>query len=124
MEAIDKAFAGTPIARFFEFEERGAKFSVELKGAIATFMTMAYVLAVNPRIIADSGGPCVPDEDGIFGEVYSTCIEEVRNCILHFFIFVASLAHFLTANSISFLFYSSNVNLSLPQPLPPWLEVS
>ena len=41
---------------------------------------MAYILAVNPRILADSGGPCVPDapeEGGIFGAKYEECLEEL-----------------------------------------------
>lgn len=76
--AVDEKFKGTKIAKFFEVEERGSSLSGELKGAFATFMTMAYILAVNPRIIADSGGPCVPDDDGIFGPAYSACMEEFR----------------------------------------------
>ena len=40
---------------------------------------MAYILAVNPRILADSGGPCVadPEDGGIFGEAYEECLEEL-----------------------------------------------
>jgi hypothetical protein len=32
---------------------------------------MAYILAVNPRILADSGGPCIPNEadGGEFHEI-------------------------------------------------------
>lgn len=47
--------------------------------ATATFLTMAYILAVNPRILADSGGPCVadPEDGGIFGEAYEECLEEL-----------------------------------------------
>ncbi|KAL7542897.1 hypothetical protein ACHAXR_012777 [Thalassiosira sp. AJA248-18] len=43
---------------------------------------MAYILAVNPRILADSGGPCVPGDDGvfegIFGESYEECLEKIK----------------------------------------------
>jgi hypothetical protein len=54
-------------------QERGSTFTTELAGATATFLTMAYILAVNPRILADSGGPCIPNEaDG--GEFLNTCI--------------------------------------------------
>lgn len=80
MARIDEAVHGSFVGRYFEFEDRKAKFSTEVKGAMATFMTMAYILAVNPRIIADTGGPCVPDPQeigGIFGPNYSQCIEEV-----------------------------------------------
>ncbi|KAL7537936.1 hypothetical protein ACHAWF_005948 [Thalassiosira exigua] len=47
-----------------ERQERGSTFSTEVAGATATFLTMAYILAVNPRILADSGGPCVPGDGG------------------------------------------------------------
>jgi hypothetical protein len=30
--------------RFFQLEERGSNFTTELRGATATFMTMAYIL--------------------------------------------------------------------------------
>ena len=51
-----------------------------VRGASATFLSMAYILAVNPRILADSGGPCVPNEadGGIFGETYTSCMETVK----------------------------------------------
>ena len=85
VKKIDDAFQGTWLARFFEMEERKTKFSIELQGAMATFMSMAYILAVNPRILADSGGPCVPDPDtgGIFGDDYVFCQEQV--CTLLYF---------------------------------------
>jgi AGZA family xanthine/uracil permease-like MFS transporter len=77
---IDNAVQSSFIGRFFEMDERKTTFSTEFKGATATFMTMAYILAVNPRILADSGGPCVPDapeDGGIFGPEYSECMEQV-----------------------------------------------
>ena len=79
---IDESVHNSAIGRFFEFEERQAKFSVEFKGAVATFMTMAYILAVNPRILADSGGPCVAPDGAIFDPVYSECIEQVRASVV------------------------------------------
>mmetsp|Transcript_35834 Transcript_35834/g.85428 ORF Transcript_35834/g.85428 Transcript_35834/m.85428 type:complete len:557 (+) Transcript_35834:266-1936(+) len=74
-QKVDASFVG----RFFKFEERGTTFSTEWAGATATFLTMAYILAVNPRILADSGGPCVadPEDGGIFGEAYEECLEEL-----------------------------------------------
>ena len=74
MFGLDEKFKGTKIAKFFEVEERGSSLSGELKGAVATFMTMAYILAVNPRILADSGGPCIPDDDGIAMRNYYSCM--------------------------------------------------
>jgi xanthine/uracil/vitamin C permease (AzgA family) len=69
------------VGRYFEMKERGATVRKELVGAFATFMSMAYILAVNPRILSDSGGPCVPDPEelgGIFGSEYNSCIEAVK----------------------------------------------
>mmetsp|Transcript_30322 Transcript_30322/g.64364 ORF Transcript_30322/g.64364 Transcript_30322/m.64364 type:complete len:579 (+) Transcript_30322:78-1814(+) len=75
-DAVGKSFVG----KFFQIEERGSTFSTELAGASATFLTMAYILAVNPRILADSGGSCVPNDDdgGIFGPTYEQCLEDIK----------------------------------------------
>jgi AGZA family xanthine/uracil permease-like MFS transporter len=73
-EAVNQSFIG----RYFEMKERNTNFTTEIRGATATFMSMAYILAVNPRILADSGGPCIPDGDGIFGPAYETCLEAIR----------------------------------------------
>jgi AGZA family xanthine/uracil permease-like MFS transporter len=73
-ESINASFVG----RFFEMETRKTNFTTELRGAMATFMSMSYILAVNPRILSDSGGPCVPDDDGIFGPAYTECLETIR----------------------------------------------
>lgn len=61
-------------------EERNTNFTTEVAGATATFLTLAYILAVNPRILADSGGPCVPNDadGGIFGDTYVQCMEEIK----------------------------------------------
>ena len=74
--SVNKSFVG----RYFEMEDRKTNFTTELRGAVATFLTMAYILAVNPRILADSGGPCVPDDDngGIFSPAYEQCLEDIK----------------------------------------------
>jgi len=43
------------LARFFKFNERGTTLGTEINAGITTFMTMAYILAVNPQILADAG---------------------------------------------------------------------
>lgn len=81
IRSMDESFAKTRIAKFFEVEERKTTLSTELRGALATFMSMAYILAVNPRILADSGGPCVvpiDDPAGIFSDEYGQCLEEIK----------------------------------------------
>jgi AGZA family xanthine/uracil permease-like MFS transporter len=41
--------------RFFQISARQSSVPRELRGALATFLTMAYILAVNPAILADAG---------------------------------------------------------------------
>lgn len=39
---------------------------------------MAYILAVNPRILAESGGPCEWGDGGPDGDEYLQCMEETK----------------------------------------------
>jgi AGZA family xanthine/uracil permease-like MFS transporter len=48
MDAID---------RFFQISERNSTTAREVRGAFATFLTMAYILFANPRILTDGGVP-------------------------------------------------------------------
>jgi adenine/guanine/hypoxanthine permease len=43
--------------RYFEMDRRGTNVSTELRGAITTFLTMAYILAANPMILKGAGVP-------------------------------------------------------------------
>ncbi|HEV7299061.1 MAG TPA: NCS2 family permease [Tepidisphaeraceae bacterium] len=43
------------IARFFEFEQRQTTLAREMRGGVTTFLTMAYIIAVNPLILANAG---------------------------------------------------------------------
>ena len=43
--------------RFFKLREHGTKVSTEVMAGITTFFTMAYIIAVNPSILAQSGMP-------------------------------------------------------------------
>ena len=45
------------IARYFDVAARGSTVARELRGAVATFLTMAYILFVNAGILADAGVP-------------------------------------------------------------------
>lgn len=42
------------IARFFKFEEFHTNFRTEVLAGVTTFMTMAYILAVNPGILSNA----------------------------------------------------------------------
>ncbi|XP_014497506.1 adenine/guanine permease AZG1 [Vigna radiata var. radiata] len=55
---LNLAVAQSFVGKRFKLQERGSTFTTELRAGTATFLTMAYILAVNATIIADSGGTC------------------------------------------------------------------
>ncbi|KAL2652877.1 hypothetical protein R1flu_021005 [Riccia fluitans] len=57
-ERLNSAVNDSAVGRWFKLEERGTNFTTELRAGTATFLTMAYILAVNASILTDSGGPC------------------------------------------------------------------
>lgn len=46
--------------KFFQIDERGSDVATELRGGVATFLTMAYILAANPAILGAAGVPTQP----------------------------------------------------------------
>lgn len=50
------------VAGFFRIKERNSTFSREIVGGITTFLAMAYILFVNPSILAATG----MSQDGVF----------------------------------------------------------
>ncbi|KAK4756021.1 hypothetical protein SAY87_009778 [Trapa incisa] len=55
---LNSNVANSRVGRRFKLSERGSTFTTELRAGTATFLTMAYILAVNASILTDSGGPC------------------------------------------------------------------
>ena len=45
------------LARYFEFERLGTSWRTEILAGVTTFVTMAYIVLVNPAILADAGVP-------------------------------------------------------------------
>ena len=60
---------------FFNLEKKGTNIRTELLAGITTFLTMAYVLGVNPAILSASGMP----ETGVF---FATAIASGIGCII------------------------------------------
>ncbi|KAF7850766.1 hypothetical protein BT93_L5015 [Corymbia citriodora subsp. variegata] len=58
LSRVDSYVAGTQVGKHFKLAERGTTFSTEVRAGTATFLTMAYILAVNASILTDSGGTC------------------------------------------------------------------
>lgn len=43
--------------RFFSISERGSSVGTEVRGGLVTFLAMAYIVAVNPAMLAEAGVP-------------------------------------------------------------------
>ncbi|BDA45163.1 Adenine/guanine permease AZG1 [Coccomyxa sp. Obi] len=86
------------VGRYFQLEERRTTFTQELRAGTVTFLTTAYILAVNALILSDTGGPCspddctgpdkgnpecvYPDDYGITNVGYMMCVERVRQSLV------------------------------------------
>jgi AGZA family xanthine/uracil permease-like MFS transporter len=55
------------IDRYFRLSENQTTIRREILGGVTTFVTMAYIIVVNPQILAQAGMPA----DGV---VFATCI--------------------------------------------------
>src|SRR3954471_16208248 len=49
--------SGSGLERFFSIRERGTTVRTELLGGFVTFLTMAYIVFVNPAILSQAGMP-------------------------------------------------------------------
>src|SRR3984885_4335999 len=49
--------SGSALERFFHIRERQTTVRTELLGGVATFLTMAYIVFVNPAILSSAGMP-------------------------------------------------------------------
>lgn len=63
------------LARFFEFEKLGTDLGTELAAGLTTFMTMAYIIIVNPMILSAAG----MDPAAVMA---ATCIGSALACVI------------------------------------------
>lgn len=47
--------------KYFGFQEHGTNFKREILGGLTTFLSMAYILAVNPQVLSLAGVKGVSD---------------------------------------------------------------
>src|SRR5207245_3264329 len=66
-QPLDRSRSEELIERFFQLAENQTTVRRELLGGLTTFMTMAYIIVVNPQILAQAGMPA----DGV---LFATCI--------------------------------------------------
>lgn len=90
IDKLNRRVACSPIGRWFRLEgsgakvERaGAKFTVELRAGLTTFVTMAYIISVNATIIQASGGTCDCDREQFGNDCadskeYEQCLQELK----------------------------------------------
>ena len=60
---------------YFKIKERGSSVKTEMLGGLTTFLTMAYIIVVNPAILAFAGIPTAPS-------TVATILTSVFGCLL------------------------------------------
>ena len=55
------------LARYFRFAENQTNLTQEVLGGLTTFLTMSYIVIVNPQILSQAGMP-------VDGVVFATCL--------------------------------------------------
>jgi AGZA family xanthine/uracil permease-like MFS transporter len=87
---VNDKVAASAVGRWFRLdgcghnnERKGSRFLTEIRAGVVSFFAMAYILAVNSSIVADSGGTCVctPTADDpicAVDPVYLLCKNDVK----------------------------------------------
>ncbi|CAN8100009.1 unnamed protein product [Discula destructiva] len=89
VDTINTKVAKSAVGRWFRLDGSGhpktrskSLFTTELRAGLATFFAMAYIIAVNAGIVADSGGTCVcsegPPNFCATDETYLLCVNDIR----------------------------------------------
>ena len=69
---------------FFKFKERGTDMKTEMIAGVTTFMTMAYIIALNPNLLTGFGKDTMPELwNGVF---LATCIASAIGTIVMAFL--------------------------------------
>src|SRR5579862_3044880 len=63
------------LARFFDLAGHGTTVRTEVFAGLTTFLTMAYIVVVNPLVLGDAGMP-------VAGVAVATCVAAGFGCIL------------------------------------------
>ncbi|KAF7560361.1 hypothetical protein G7046_g3775 [Stylonectria norvegica] len=102
----NRKIAVGPVGRWFQLdgsghprERKGSLFFTELRAGLVTFFAMAYIIAVNASIVADSGGTCICNggaDDPICNtnEEYSLCQQGIRRDAVTATAAISALASF------------------------------
>ncbi len=63
------------LEQYFEFAELGTNWQTEILAGVTTFVTMAYIIFVNPAILAEAGMPAA-------AVTAATCLSAALGCLL------------------------------------------
>lgn len=103
---VNEKVAKSAVGRWFRLDGCGHKkqrknsyFFTEIRAGLATFFAMAYIIAVNASIVADSGGTCVCNggaDDPVCNanEEYSLCLNEIRRDLITATAAISALSSF------------------------------
>ncbi|KAK1763820.1 permease family-domain-containing protein [Phialemonium atrogriseum] len=103
---INLKVAASPVGRWFRLDgsghrkqRKGSDFFTEVRAGLATFFAMAYIIAVNASIVADTGGTCVcngPADDPLCksNEEYLMCAQAIKRDVVTATAAIAALASF------------------------------
>lgn len=106
IESLNTNVAKSPVGRWFRLDGSGHKkqrvgsnFTTELRAGLATFFAMAYIVAVNANIVADTGGTCVcnggADDPVCDTNVdYLLCVNEIKRDLITATAAISALASF------------------------------
>jgi len=102
------------LGAFFKFSERGTSFRTEVVAGLTTFMTMAYIIFVNPAILGTEGTG-LP----VSGVFFATCVAAAVACIAMGLVanFPLALASGLGLNAIVTYTLSLELGLSWQQAM-------
>lgn len=68
-EVVSRIYSG--LDGFFLLTERGTNVTTEIRAGVAAFLTLSYLLLVNPQIMAKAG---VPHDDAVFATALSSAV--------------------------------------------------
>ncbi|KAL2135036.1 hypothetical protein VTI74DRAFT_10073 [Chaetomium olivicolor] len=108
IDKINQSVATSVVGRWFKLdgcghpkERKGSYFLTEMRAGLATFFAMAYIIAVNASIVADSGGTCVCNEPVVAGALpcaenteYLLCKADVKKDLVTATAAIAALGSF------------------------------
>lgn len=104
-EALDRLnakVAESRVGKYFTLKERNSTLTQEIRGGSVTFLTVAYILAVNSGIVSETGGMCVVDKICLTGvpppfqsDECQQCISDLRSSLISATAAACIISHFL-----------------------------